>query len=74
MLLSPDFSIVMCFILLLVSIFQRLQLIQNTAARLLTRTKISDHITPILAQLYWLAVRFWNCFKILLLILKALNG
>ncbi|KAK6316426.1 hypothetical protein J4Q44_G00139500 [Coregonus suidteri] len=37
---------------------QRLQLIQNSAARVLTRTKKSDHITPILAQLHWLPVNY----------------
>lgn len=31
----------------------RLQLVQNTAARLLTGTKRRDHITPVLAFLDW---------------------
>ncbi len=37
---------------------QRFQLIQNAAPRLLTHTKKSDHITPILAALHWLPVSF----------------
>ena len=52
----------------------RLQLIQNTAARLLTHTRRSDHITPVLAALHWLPVSFRIDFKILLLVFKALNG
>lgn len=53
---------------------ERLQLIQNSAARLLTRTKRRDHISPILATLHWLPVTFRIDFKVLLLIYKALNG
>ena len=53
---------------------RRLQLIQNAAARLLTGTKRSDHISPILATLHWLPLSFRIDFKILLLVFKALNG
>lgn len=35
----------------------RLQLVQNTAARLLTGTRKHEHITPILASLHWLPSR-----------------
>lgn len=52
----------------------RLQLVQNSAARLLTGTKKRDHITPILASLHWLPVKFRIDFKILLFVFKALNG
>uniref|UniRef100_A0A667WJC6 Reverse transcriptase domain-containing protein n=1 Tax=Myripristis murdjan TaxID=586833 RepID=A0A667WJC6_9TELE len=52
----------------------RLQLIQNAAARLLTHTRRSDHITPVLAVLHWLPVSFRIDFKVLLLVFKALNG
>ncbi|KAI3356418.1 hypothetical protein L3Q82_017633 [Scortum barcoo] len=31
-----------------------LQLVQNAAARVLTRTRKRDHITPVLASLHWL--------------------
>ena len=51
-----------------------LQLIQNAAARVLTRTRIRDHITPVLASLHWLPIKFRIEFKILLLTYKALNG
>ena len=52
----------------------KLQLVQNAAARLLTNTKKSEHITPILAQLHWLPVKFRIEFKILLFVFKALKG
>uniref|UniRef100_A0A3Q3JNC3 Reverse transcriptase domain-containing protein n=1 Tax=Monopterus albus TaxID=43700 RepID=A0A3Q3JNC3_MONAL len=50
-----------------------LQLIQNAAARVLTGTSKRDHISPILASLHWLPVKFRIEFKILLLTYKALN-
>ena len=50
-----------------------LQLIQNAAARVLTRTGIRNHITPVLASLHWLPVKSRIEFKILLLTYKALN-
>ncbi|KAL3056624.1 hypothetical protein OYC64_019162 [Pagothenia borchgrevinki] len=53
---------------------KRLQLVQNAAARLLTGHKKRDHITPILASLHWLPIRFRIDFKLLLFVFKALNG
>ena len=53
---------------------ERLQLIQNSAARLLTKTKRREHISPVLATLHWLPVTFRIDFKVLLLTYKALNG
>ena len=35
---------------------RKLQLVQNAAARVLTKTKKFDHITPILKSLHWLPV------------------
>ncbi len=46
---------------------------QNAAARVLTRTKMRDHITPVLASLHWLPVKYRIELKILLLTYKALN-
>ena len=37
---------------------QKLQLIQNAAARLVTGSCRRDHITPVLRNLHWLPVRF----------------
>uniref|UniRef100_A0A8C6L5A4 Reverse transcriptase domain-containing protein n=1 Tax=Nothobranchius furzeri TaxID=105023 RepID=A0A8C6L5A4_NOTFU len=51
-----------------------LQLVQNAAARFLEEKRKYDHVTPILADLHWLPVVFRVCFKILLLVFKALNG
>ncbi len=53
---------------------RQLQLIQNAAARILTRTRKSEHITPVLRSLQWLPVTFRIDFKVLLLIYKSLNG
>ena len=50
-----------------------LQLIQNAAAWVLTRTRKRDHISPVLASLHWLPVKFRIEFKILLTY-KALHG
>ncbi|KAL2097497.1 hypothetical protein ACEWY4_006704 [Coilia grayii] len=52
---------------------KQLQLIQNAAARVLTRTKRSDHITPVLRSLHWLLVSYRIDFKALLLVFKSLN-
>ncbi len=53
---------------------RQLQLIQNAAARILTRTRKSEHITPVLMSLHWLPVTFRIDFKVLLLVYKSLNG
>uniref|UniRef100_A0A8K9Y514 Reverse transcriptase domain-containing protein n=1 Tax=Oncorhynchus mykiss TaxID=8022 RepID=A0A8K9Y514_ONCMY len=52
----------------------KLQLVLNTAARILTRTKKCDHITPVLASLHWLPVKARADFKVLPLTYKALHG
>jgi hypothetical protein len=51
----------------------KLQRVQNTAARILTKTKKYDHITPILDDLHWLTVPKRIDFKILMLTYKCLN-
>lgn len=53
---------------------QKLQAIQNSAARLLTGSKKYDHITPILQELHWLPVAYRLNYKIILLTFKALQG
>ncbi len=53
---------------------RQLQLIQNAAARILTWTRKSEHITPVLRSLHWLPVTFRIDFKVLLLVYKSLNG
>ena len=52
----------------------RLQYVQNSAARVLTRTKPWQHITPTLKQLHWLPVKYRIDYKLLLLTYKALHA
>ena len=52
---------------------QRLQYVQNSAARVLTRTRKSEHITPVLYSLHWLPINQRIIFKVLLLVHKAIN-
>ena len=49
---------------------ERLQRIQNKAARMLKRIPRRNHITPVLRELHWLRI----IFKILLLTHKAVNN
>ncbi len=56
------------------SSINKLQLVQNAAARVLTRSRKYDHITPILSSLHWLPIKFRISYKVLLLTYKALNG
>ena len=53
---------------------QKLQRIQNMAARLDVKAKRTDQTSPILQQLHWLPVSKRISFKILLLTYKAVNG
>ncbi len=55
------------------SSINKLQIVQNAAARVLTRSRKYD-ITPILQSLQWLPIKFRISYKILLLTYKALNG
>ncbi len=56
------------------SSINKLQIVQNAAARVLTRSRKYDHITLILQSLHWLPIKFCISYKILLLTYKALNG
>ena len=52
----------------------RLQKVQNFAARLVTDTRKFDHITPVLTQLNWLSVTNTLDFKDAIMTCKCLNG
>jgi len=52
----------------------RLQKIQNTAARILMKSPRYCHITPVLKQLHWLPVRQRITFKILIITYRAFYG
>ncbi len=51
-----------------------LQMVQNAAARVLTRTRKYNHFSPVLSTLHWLPIKHRIDFKILLITYKALNG
>jgi len=53
---------------------RQLQLIQNAAARILSRTRKYEHFTPVLRSLHWLPVTFGIDFKVLLQVYKSFNG
>ena len=56
------------------SLTKRLRNLQNSAARLVTRTRLNEHITPILRDLYWLPVYQRTQFKILVITFKIVHG
>jgi len=56
------------------ALMQRLQAVQNAAARLITGARRRDHISPALRQLHWLPVRQRVQFKLAVLVFKALHG
>ena len=53
---------------------ERLQRIQNQAARMLKRIPRRNHITPVLRELHWLRIHDRIIFKILLLTHEAVNN
>ena len=52
----------------------KLQRVQNIAARMITGTRSTDHVTAILKSLHWLPVEARINFKILLITYNILNG
>ena len=54
--------------------FNRLQRLQNSAARLLNSVRRREHITPILQSLHWLPIRIRVIFKICTYIFKIMHG
>ena len=55
-------------------LIQRLQRVQNFAARVVCQLRRENHITPILRQLHWLPVSKRIEFKVILITFKVLNG
>ena len=53
---------------------ERIQKVQNAAARIVTLTRKRDHITPVLFNLHWLPIKERIQYKILLITFKALSG
>jgi hypothetical protein len=56
------------------SAISKLQRVQNMAAKMVTRMKKFDHVTPILKYLHWLPIEYRIQFKVLLLAFRAMNG
>ena len=54
-------------------LIKRLQRVQNASARLITRTRKYDDITPVLKELHWLPIKQRIEYKILLLTYKSRN-
>ena len=52
----------------------KLQRVQNPAARLLSKKPRYSHITPVMVDLHWLPVRFRIIFKVILFTFKAVHG
>uniref|UniRef100_A0A3P9I354 Reverse transcriptase domain-containing protein n=1 Tax=Oryzias latipes TaxID=8090 RepID=A0A3P9I354_ORYLA len=53
---------------------EKLQHIQNCAARVLTRRRKFDHITPVLQSLHWLPIRSRIQYKLCLLTYQCVHG
>ncbi|CAL9705986.1 unnamed protein product [Knipowitschia caucasica] len=53
---------------------QKLQHIQNSAARVLTRTRKFEHITPVLRKLHWLPIHLRIEYKICLLTHQCIHS
>ena len=51
----------------------RLQRVQNAAARMVSGTRRHEHITPVLRDLHWLPVLQRIKFKILILVFKCVH-
>src|SRR5208282_2814400 len=56
------------------SLIARLQHVFNSAARIVSRTKMCNHIIPVLKSLHWLPVLQHCAFKTALLMFKAIHG
>ena len=52
----------------------KLQRVQNAAARLVTGTSRYSHITPVLYELHWLPVKERITFKLSVMAFKAIHG
>ena len=55
-------------------LIDKLQKVQNSAARFVFKMKKSDHISQALMRLHWLPIRYRIKFKIALLTFKSLHG
>jgi hypothetical protein len=56
------------------TVLNKLQIVQNTAARLINKTPRYVSITPVLKELHWLPIHRRIDYKILTHVFKALHG
>jgi exonuclease III len=56
------------------TLLNKLQRVQNVAARIITKTPRQQHITPVLKSLHWLPVPQRAKFKVILLVFKGKRG
>ena len=54
-------------------LLKKLQAVQNAAARVTTKTRKFDHITPVLRELHWLPVRKRIVYKLAVMVYKCLH-
>ena len=52
---------------------EKIQLVQNAAARVITKTKRRDHVSTILRDLHWLPIKKRRDYKMRVLAFNALN-
>ncbi len=55
-------------------LINKLHMVQNASARVITRTRKYDHLSPVMSTLHWLPIKHRIDFKIVLITYKALNG
>ena len=55
-------------------LINKLQMTQNSAARLIMRQRRRDHITPVLIALHWLPIRYRILYKVLVLTFQAVHN
>ncbi len=55
-------------------LINKLHMVQNAAARVLTRTRKYNHLSPVMSTQHWLPIKHRIDFKIALITYKALNG
>uniref|UniRef100_A0A3B3IPM6 Reverse transcriptase domain-containing protein n=1 Tax=Oryzias latipes TaxID=8090 RepID=A0A3B3IPM6_ORYLA len=53
---------------------RKLQYVQNSAARIISQTPSTQHITPVLQQLHWLPITHRITYKILILTFKSIHN
>ena len=56
------------------TLLRRMQYIQNSAARLITKKRKFDSISPILQELHWLPIKSRIKFKLLTMVFRCIQG